>query len=192
MNCSCNLTYWVLASSAVAGWRVISTDVIQSLRKVSYHTNSAVNHMQRDILMVHDRSITKIPCWQKTIFHQQFEPYQITCDLSSDLCNLSYPPYKKLSFCYLKNENTCMLYLVAYAENFHGGWFHSVAHGGHLVLVCAVCGVTIWRHIPVSRPDADDNPDSHQKLIITFWPIYNVLWNLHANLFRGICIRSTN
>jgi len=22
--------------------------------------------------------------------------------------------------------------------------------------------------------DADDNPDSHQNLIITFWPIYNV------------------
>jgi len=22
--------------------------------------------------------------------------------------------------------------------------------------------------------DADDNPDSHQSLIITFWPIYNI------------------
>ena len=40
--------------------------------------------------------------------------------------------------------------------------------------------------------DANDNPNSHQNLIITFWPIYNVLWNLHANLFRGICIKSTN
>jgi len=40
--------------------------------------------------------------------------------------------------------------------------------------------------------DADDDPDSHQNLIITFWPIYNVLWNLHANLFRGICIKPTN
>jgi len=37
-----------------------------------------------------------------------------------------------------------------------------------------------------------DNPNSHQNIIITFWPIYNVLWNLHANLFRGICIKSTN
>jgi len=36
------------------------------------------------------------------------------------------------------------------------------------------------------------NPDSHQNLIITFWPIYNVPWNLYANLFRGICIKSTN
>jgi len=27
----------------------------------------------------------------------------------------------------------------------------------------------------------DDNPDSYRNLIITFWPIYNVLWNLHAN-----------
>jgi len=40
---------------------------------------------------------------------------------------------------------------VAYAENFHGG-FHSVAYGGHLYLVCAVCDVTIWSHIHVSKP----------------------------------------
>jgi len=40
---------------------------------------------------------------------------------------------------------------VAYAENFHGG-VHSVAHGGHLYLVCLVCDVTIWRHIRVSKP----------------------------------------
>jgi len=25
--------------------------------------------------------------------------------------------------------------------------------------------------------DADDNLDSHQSVIITFWPIYNVPWN---------------
>ena len=29
---------------------------------------------------------------------------------------------------------------VAYAEKFHGE-FHSVAYGGHLYLVCAVCDV---------------------------------------------------
>jgi len=29
-------------------------------------------------------------------------------------------------------------------------------------------------------------------VIIIFWPIYNVYWNLHANSFRGICIKSTN
>jgi len=40
--------------------------------------------------------------------------------------------------------------------------------------------------------DADDNPDSHQNLIITLWPIYNVPWNLHANSFPGICIKPTN
>ena len=40
--------------------------------------------------------------------------------------------------------------------------------------------------------DANDNPNSHQNIIITFWHIYNVPWNLHANLFRGICIKSTN
>jgi len=37
-----------------------------------------------------------------------------------------------------------------YAENFHGG-FYSVAFGGHLYLVCAVCGVTILRHSHVSN-----------------------------------------
>ena len=40
---------------------------------------------------------------------------------------------------------------VACAENFHGG-FHSVAYGGHLYLVWAVCDVTISRHIHVSKP----------------------------------------
>jgi len=37
--------------------------------------------------------------------------------------------------------------------------------------------------------DAEDNPDSHQNLIITFWCIYNIPWILHANLIRGICIK---
>jgi len=32
---------------------------------------------------------------------------------------------------------------VAYAENFHEGVFHSVAYGGHLCLVWAVCDVTV-------------------------------------------------
>jgi len=36
--------------------------------------------------------------------------------------------------------------------------------------------------------DADDSPNSHQNLSITFWPIYNVPWNLHANLFYGIVL----
>jgi len=40
--------------------------------------------------------------------------------------------------------------------------------------------------------DASDSPNSHQNIVITFWPICNVPWNLHANLFRGICIKSTN
>jgi len=31
---------------------------------------------------------------------------------------------------------------VAYVENFHGG-FHTVAYGGHLHLVCALCDVAI-------------------------------------------------
>jgi len=33
---------------------------------------------------------------------------------------------------------------------------HSVAYGGYLYLACAVCDVTIWRNIDVSKP--------------TFWP----------------------
>jgi len=32
------------------------------------------------------------------------------------------------------------------------GAVHSVAYGGHLYLVCAVCGVIIWRHNHVSKP----------------------------------------
>ena len=40
--------------------------------------------------------------------------------------------------------------------------------------------------------DANDNPDSHQNLLNSFWPIYNVPWNLHTNSFPGICIKSTN
>jgi len=40
--------------------------------------------------------------------------------------------------------------------------------------------------------DGDDIPNSHQNLIITFWPVYNVPWNLHANLFYGICNKSKN
>jgi len=40
--------------------------------------------------------------------------------------------------------------------------------------------------------DADDNVDSHRNLIITFWAICNVPWNLHENSFRGICIKTTN
>jgi len=40
---------------------------------------------------------------------------------------------------------------MAYAENFHGG-VHSVAYGGHLYLVCAICDVTIGRHNHISKP----------------------------------------
>jgi len=31
------------------------------------------------------------------------------------------------------------------------GGFHSVAHGGHLFMVCGLCDVTIWRHFHVSK-----------------------------------------
>jgi len=37
--------------------------------------------------------------------------------------------------------------------------------------------------------DADDSPNSYQNIIITFWPSCNIPWNMHANLFRGICIK---
>jgi len=36
--------------------------------------------------------------------------------------------------------------------------------------------------------DPGDNPDSHQNLINTFWPIYNVIWNLHVDSFRGTVV----
>jgi len=35
---------------------------------------------------------------------------------------------------------------VAYTKKLHGG-FLSVAYGGYLYLVCAICDVTIWRHV---------------------------------------------
>jgi len=39
--------------------------------------------------------------------------------------------------------------------------------------------------------DADDNVHSHRNLIITFFSPYTcVPCNLHANSFRGICIKS--
>ena len=37
-------------------------------------------------------------------------------------------------------------------RKFSWGGFHSVACGGHLYLVCAVCEVTVWRHIQVTKP----------------------------------------
>jgi len=40
---------------------------------------------------------------------------------------------------------------VAYAENVHGG-LHSVAYGGNLYLVCAVCDIAIWLRLHVSKP----------------------------------------
>jgi len=40
--------------------------------------------------------------------------------------------------------------------------------------------------------DADDSPISKKNIIITFWPIYNVPWILHASLFHGIWIKSTD
>jgi len=32
------------------------------------------------------------------------------------------------------------------------GGIHSVAYGGHMFLVCAVCDVTIWLHSHGSKP----------------------------------------
>jgi len=37
-------------------------------------------------------------------------------------------------------------------QNIFIGGFHSVAYGVHMYLVCAVCDVTIWSHIHVSKP----------------------------------------
>jgi len=37
-------------------------------------------------------------------------------------------------------------------RKFPWGGFHSVTYGGHLHSVSAVCDVTIWRHIHVSKP----------------------------------------
>jgi len=45
---------------------------------------------------------------------------------------------------------------MAYAEHFIGR-VHSVAYGGYLYLVCAVCDVTIWRHTHVYNPTFSRN-----------------------------------
>ena len=37
-------------------------------------------------------------------------------------------------------------------RKFSWGWVGSESYGGHLYLVCAVCDVTIWRHVHVSKP----------------------------------------
>ena len=37
-------------------------------------------------------------------------------------------------------------------RKFSWGGVHSVAYGGHLYLVCALCDVTTGRHIHVSKP----------------------------------------
>jgi len=47
------------------------------------------------------------------------------------------------SCCYIKMHNPEP---VAYAENLLGE-FYSVAYDGHFYFMCAVCDVTIWRHI---------------------------------------------
>ena len=44
-----------------------------------------------------------------------------------------------------------MRLLSGVCRKFSWGCFHSVAYGGHLYLVCAVCDVNIWRHIHVSK-----------------------------------------
>jgi len=37
------------------------------------------------------------------------------------------------------------------------GGVHSMAYGGHLYLAYAVCDVTVWRHIHVSKPTFSRN-----------------------------------
>ena len=56
---------------------------------------------------------------------------------------LTLQSYRQPSRFFLKHA-------VAYGENFHER-VHSVAYSGHLSFVCAVCDVTIWRHIHVSK-----------------------------------------
>jgi len=33
--------------------------------------------------------------------------------------------------------------------------------------------------------DADDSPNSHQNIIITFWPIYNICMQLYSVVFAS-------
>ena len=62
---------------------------------------------------------------------------------------------------------------VTYPENFHGR-FHSVAYGCHLYLVCAVCDVTIWCHIHVSKPTFSRNVDKMCMFFYMHSPLLNL------------------
>jgi len=65
-------------------------------------------------------------------------------------------------------------------RKFSRGRFHSVAYGGHLYLVCAVCDITFWHHIHVSK----------QRFGEVCWHIDNMHILLHPiSLF---CVISLN
>jgi len=60
-------------------------------------------------------------------------------------------------------RRTCLYQRIWWRAARHDAWqwrtqkifmgvVHSAAYGGHLFLVCAVCDVTIWQHIHVSKP----------------------------------------
>jgi len=54
---------------------------------------------------------------------------------------------------------------------------HSVAYGDHLYLVCAICDVTIWRHVHVSKP--------------TFWWATQYAYSYTRNLLI-LCVIALN
>jgi len=54
--------------------------------------------------------------------------------------------------------------------------FHSVAYGGYLYLVCAVCDVTIWRHMHVSKQTFSLNLLTQYAYSSTHTPLIYVSW----------------
>jgi len=72
---------------------------------------------------------------------------------------------------------------VAYSENFHGGVIYSVAYSDHLYLVCAICDVTIWRHINISKPTfwrSWNNMRILPHALSLFYVFFHWIWTISA------------
>jgi len=80
---------------------------------------------------------------------------------------------------------------VEYAETFRGE-FHWVAYCAHLYLVCAVCDVTISRHIHVSKPTFWRSLLTHYAYSSTRTPLILCVIALNINYQRSKGVKHTH
>jgi len=85
--------------------------------------------------MNHSKPIPKLNTIFQTIKFETCKPNQT---------NLKACPWQLL-----QTDTNCT---SGIRRKFAWGGVRSGSYGGHLYLVCAVCDVTIWRHIHVSKP----------------------------------------